>query len=112
MTNQGVLAWGHPDRHYFAAAHPGDGKVSSPRGPRESSIFAGRWETVLDQTYPTLRETVERCCKQWNNILRDYMRTETGLRLTVGGRVSVRSGPCGGRHAQAIRAGCQTVRWP
>lgn len=85
MTKPSDTSWGHPARHYAsAAAHSGGGKAAPPRGSQESSIFAGRWETVLDQTYPRLRETVERCCKQWNNILRDYMRTETGLRLTVG----------------------------
>jgi hypothetical protein len=34
-----------------------------------------------------MRAVVERAYKQWNTILRDYLRSETGLRLTVGGSI-------------------------
>jgi len=39
---------------------------------------------VLLRQDPDLRNKVERSFAQWNNILRDYLRNETGLRLSVG----------------------------
>ena len=72
-------AWGHPDRHYastttemFHRASRSDGHVSS------------RWANILEQASPDICDTVERTYKQWNATLRDYLRTETALRLTVG----------------------------
>jgi hypothetical protein len=43
------------------------------------------WAKALDQVSSGIRETVEQTYKQWNTILRDYLRTETGLRLAVVG---------------------------
>ena len=69
--------WGNADRYYA---------VESLREADRAGEYAGnRWAKVLDQVSPGIRETVERTYKQWNTILRDYLRTETALRLAVGG---------------------------
>lgn len=43
-----------------------------------------RFAAFLERHDHELKLRVERGFKQWNNILRDYLRNETGLRLTVG----------------------------
>ena len=43
-----------------------------------------RLKKLLETYNPQAREKVQRAFKQWNLIARDYLRTETGLRLTVG----------------------------
>ena len=45
---------------------------------------AGRWAEALEEASTGIREVVERTYKQWNTILRDYLRSEMALRLTVG----------------------------
>jgi hypothetical protein len=82
-------SWGHPGRHYavpLMAAHKfTDGMVFER--PRNASLPAAtreRWAELLEKARPGVRETVGRTYRQWNNILRDYVRIETGLRLTVG----------------------------
>ena len=68
-------AWGHPDRYYTA--------VGTPRRD-DTEVYTHTWQGALEQAHPGVRDTVFRTYKQWNNILRDYLRTETALRLTVG----------------------------
>jgi hypothetical protein len=51
---------------------------------RSTSELQRRFEDFLKRHEPGLKGRVERTFKQWNNILRDYLRNETGLRLTVG----------------------------
>lgn len=43
-----------------------------------------RLKKLLETYNPQARERVQRAFKQWNLIARDYLRVETGLRLTVG----------------------------
>jgi hypothetical protein len=77
MTEFPVSAWGNADRYYAS---------ESLRAIDRAGEYAGsRWAKALDQVSPGIRETVERTYKQWNTIARDYLRTETGLRLAVGG---------------------------
>jgi hypothetical protein len=77
MTELRASSWGNADRYYA---------VESLRAADRAGEYAGsRWAKALDQVSPGIRETVERTYKQWNTILRDYLRTETGLRLAVGG---------------------------
>jgi hypothetical protein len=72
--------WGNPDRYYAASTE------ESLRTLDNAGQDAGRrWGRTLEQASPGIRSAVERTYKQWNNILRDYLRAETGLRLTVGG---------------------------
>src|SRR4051812_36843849 len=82
-------SWGHPIRHYavpLLAAHEfTDGTIYGR--PRKASVPAAtreRWAELLEKARPGVREMVERTYRQWNNILREYVRAETGLRLTVG----------------------------
>ena len=80
MTSHSTTAWGNPSRHYteqWSAAQ-------RPPSPKGLTPTERRWQELLEQASPGVRDTVERTYKQWNGILRDYMRTETALRLTVG----------------------------
>ena len=77
MAEFSVGAWGNADRYYAAE--------SSRAVDRAGEHAGSRWAKALDEVSPGIRETVERTYKQWNTILRDYLRTETGLRLAVGG---------------------------
>lgn len=72
-------AWGHADRHYAASM------TEALRTADRSDEAGNRWAKTLQQASPGIRDSVERTYKQWNTILRDYLRTETALRLTVGG---------------------------
>jgi len=51
---------------------------------RSRSSLEGRFEEFLKYHEGGLKGRVERTFKQWNNIVRDHLRNETGLRLTVG----------------------------
>jgi len=73
-------AWGHADRHY--AASMTEVLRTADRADEQAS---SRWAKALEQASPGIRDSVERAYKQWNTILRDYLRSETALRLTVGG---------------------------
>ncbi len=71
-------AWGHAGRHYASA-------VDARHTPRRPGEGEGRHlESALEAAQPGVHDVVERAYKQWNTILRDYLRTETALRLTVG----------------------------
>lgn len=43
-----------------------------------------RWLDLLIKAAPDTRKQVERALRQWNHVLRDYLRNETALRLSVG----------------------------
>ena len=77
MTELSESAWGHPSRHY-AASTPEVFRGTSPSDEQASS----RWANALEQASPGIRDSVERTYKQWNTILRDYLRSETALRLS------------------------------
>ena len=78
MSN-GARAWGHEGRYY--AHRPGERSADSGRG---TSSDAKRWAQLLEAAAPGTYDSVSRAFKQWNNIIRDHLRTETGLRLSVG----------------------------
>jgi len=58
--------------------------LEASRGNQAEGSTSDRWAKALEKTSPGTRGVVERTYKQWNTILRDYLRTETALRLTVG----------------------------
>lgn len=66
--------------HYYAVT-----QTESLQSARESpSPLERHFEEFLKYHERGLKGRVERTFKQWNNILRDHLRSETGLRLTVG----------------------------
>lgn len=71
-------SFGHPSRYYA------DDRAAIYARQRPLTDLERRFSEFLRRHDPDLKATVERSFKQWNNILRDYLRTETGLRLTVG----------------------------
>jgi hypothetical protein len=71
-----LMAFGHPDRHYSGGV---------PRVPgRERSETDDRLARLLKDLDPRLEERVNRAFRQWNQVLRDYLRTEMAFRLTIG----------------------------
>jgi hypothetical protein len=77
MTKAATNAWGDAGRYYAAeqAFH------AKPLPPDKA---AQRLAEALEKSSPGIRQAVERTVKQWNNILRDVLRSETALRLSVG----------------------------
>jgi hypothetical protein len=69
--------FGSPNNYYAASA---------AEIHRSSSLFDfdEAFQALLEQHDPELQNNVNRAFKQWNLIIRDYLRTETGLRLSVG----------------------------
>jgi len=68
------------DQRYYAA---------QPNARRAGESFAQQaaartLERLLSAHEEEWRETVKRTFRQWNNILRNYLRDETALRLSVG----------------------------
>src|SRR6184192_3365271 len=70
-------AFGNPDRYYSAA---------QPDSPRDGwyKKLEQRFAVLLERHDQELQQRVARTFKQWNGVLREYLRSETGLRLTVG----------------------------
>lgn len=82
MTNSSEAEWGHASRHYAELpVHPGSASKSQKKS---LSPLEKRWADLLNVASPGTRDSVDRAFRQWNGILRDYIRTETALRLTVG----------------------------
>lgn len=78
MSNQ-PPTWGAPDR-YHAVDQLAANRDAKHAGTRTATELAN----LLNQYDPELRQRVERAFKQWNLIIRDYLRNETALRLSVG----------------------------
>jgi hypothetical protein len=64
---------------YYASGTPAKRSKSSEQQAAEQTI-----SRLLSGYQQDWRERVTRTFNQWNNILRDYLRNETALRLTVG----------------------------
>ncbi|HEV2491961.1 MAG TPA: hypothetical protein VG204_02695 [Terriglobia bacterium] len=72
-------SFGHAGRYY--AVGQSEALRAAQRSP---SPLERHFAEFLKKHEPELKARVERAFKQWNNILRDHLRNETGLRLTVG----------------------------
>lgn len=79
MSDTNGTAWGHGSRYYADEAGP---LTRSNRN--ELSQFEKKWANLLNAALPGARDAVDRTYRQWNGILRDHIRAETALRLTVG----------------------------
>lgn len=69
--------WGH-DRHY--AETSSDGAMDS------NNPLYHRWVNALEIVQPDAKGAVTRAKDKWNIIIRDRLRNETALRLTIGDR--------------------------
>jgi len=69
--------WGSKDRYYA-------GGFGAENHKQRSSDTVGAVADVLAGYDPDIQGYVERAFKQWNLIIRDYLRTEMALRLSVG----------------------------
>ena len=74
-ASQPLNSWGHPDKYYSVLEF-------NKEGPAKASIRD--IEKILKARDPEIPQKVERTFRQWNLIIRDYLRNETGLRLSVG----------------------------
>lgn len=78
-ANKTKNPWGHPDKYHSAGALDIARKQSAAFPARVQEI-----EAFLKARDPDIPQKVERTFRQWNLIIRDYLRNETGLRLSVG----------------------------
>jgi len=69
--------WGSKDRYYA-------GRFGAGNREQRSSDTVCRVIDILAHYDPDIQGHVERAFKQWNLIIRDYLRTEMALRLSVG----------------------------
>ena len=74
MENTGKR-WGDEEKYYSK-------NQSSQK--KELSDLEKKLETILKQFDPELLDRVSRSVKQWNQIVRDYLRSETALKLSIG----------------------------
>ncbi len=72
-------SWGHPDKYHSAGVLDIAKKQSDAVPAKVQEI-----EKLLNDRDPEMSQKVERAFRQWNLIIRDYLRNETGLRLSVG----------------------------
>lgn len=70
-------AWGNPARHYAARSHANN-------GTQPATVPADWLAILLESIFPELRHRVERCYRQWNLQVREVLKAETALRLSVG----------------------------
>jgi hypothetical protein len=73
------IIFGDSQRYYAIAPTAQRSSKSPAQQVAEATITR-----LLSSYQQDWRERVTRTFKQWNNILRDYLRNETALRLTVG----------------------------
>ena len=78
-ANWAENSWGHPDKYHSVGAFDIAKKESDATLARTQEI-----EALLLARDPEMRQKVERTFRQWNLIIRDYLRNETALRLSVG----------------------------
>ena len=80
MTEFNNHSWGNFERYYGAnaaeAAHAND---------YSEDTACDRWAEALEHSSPGIRNSVEVVAKQWNTSLRDILRAETGLKISVAG---------------------------
>lgn len=74
-----MTSYGNDSRYYAVSDSPG-----ALAGERRLSKGARQLEALFEARDPDLERRVVRAYRQWNTILREQLRTETGLRLTVG----------------------------
>lgn len=72
-------SWGHDSRHYAATKSDEESKRTASLAELEK-----RWAHLVRAAMPTAREQVDQAFRQWNGIVRDQLRNEMGLRLSIG----------------------------
>ena len=71
--------WGDSSRHYASPRH---GESAARSG--SPSDLEKRWVHLVHAAMPQAREHVEQAFRQWNGIVREQLRNEMGLRLSIG----------------------------
>lgn len=77
--NTGCSSWGGKDKYYDIELFAAQKQVK-----HESTLQENFLLQLLKEHDPDLRQKIERAFRQWNLILRDYLRNETALRLSIG----------------------------
>ena len=81
-------SWGYFERYYAVSA-----AEAAQASDFSANKASSRWVEALEQSSPGIRNSVEVAAKQWNTALRDLLRAETGLKISIAGdtrTVSVR----------------------
>ena len=60
------------------------GSSTAPDPAAASNRATGEIAALLKEYDPELERRVSRSFRQWNNVLRDQLRNEMGLRLSIG----------------------------
>ncbi len=68
----------------FGGEHRYYGSRTAPDPAAASSGATGEIAALLKEYDPELERRVSRSFRQWNNVLRDQLRNEMGLRLSIG----------------------------
>jgi hypothetical protein len=73
------LSFGGGDRYYGSSTAPDQANFAAVGGKVTGTIAE-----LLKEYDPELERRVSRSFRQWNNVLRDQLRNEMGLRLSIG----------------------------
>src|SRR2546423_7147227 len=76
MSDFSTSSFGHAGRHYSAAHWAGTNEGDERLNRQVANL--------LKEYDAEMADKVRRTLKQWNNVIRDHLRNEMGLRLTVG----------------------------
>ena len=66
----------------------GDSYYGHNIGPDADSSSARHWIKELERYQPNLKQRVQRTVDQWNLIVRDQLRNETALRLSLESKIN------------------------
>jgi len=80
MTENSMNLWGNFSRYYGATA-----AEAARTADWVEDRVSQRWAEALEHSSPGIRNYVEGAAKQWNTTLRDHLRSETGLKISVAG---------------------------
>jgi len=69
---------------FGSANHHYQSEISEVPSHTHDSSYDSMIEKIVLSQFPDMKERVERAFKQWNGIIRDQLRAEMGLRLTIG----------------------------
>ncbi len=73
-------SWGHSKRYYGVSS-----EEAAQANDYSEDDASNRWAEALEQSSPGIRKSVEVGAKQWNTAIRDLLRAETGLKISVAG---------------------------
>jgi|LauGreSBDMM110SN_4_FD.fasta_scaffold22649_2 hypothetical protein len=80
MAEDNKNSWGNFPRYYGATA-----AEAARTADWVEDRASQRWADALEHSSPGIRNHVRAAAKQWNTSLREHLRSETGLKISVAG---------------------------